>query len=161
MEGCACRNRGHGNVSFQGIKNGDYFMITREADYAIRVLLFLASQEDETNIVSTSDLAKSMDIPYRFLRKINRKLANAGLVNGIRGNGGGLQLREKKENISILQVLNIIDPKSVKLNTCLVDKSNCSRPGICSVHNSLIKLQNILDHELNTIMFNDLVGIAL
>jgi len=131
-------------------------MITREADYAIRVMLYLANR-NERDIVSTSDLADAMDIPYRFLRKISRKLANADLVNGIRGNGGGLQLKEKKENISLLRVLNVIDPKIAKLNTCLVDKSNCPRTKKCPVHNSLIKLQTVLDTELNNIKFNDLI----
>ena len=132
-------------------------MITREADYAIRVVLYLANQKHEAEIISTSELAEAMNIPYPFLRRISRKLAQAGLVNGIRGNRGGLQLREKKEDISILRVLDVIDPKAVKLNTCLVDTENCSRTKKCPVHNSIIKLQDILDSELSKIKFNDLV----
>ena len=131
-------------------------MITREADYAIRTVLYLVNQKDREDIVSTSELAEAMDIPYRFLRRIGGKLADAGLIIGQRGKGGGIQLTEKEENISLLRILDAIDPKNIKINACQVDKNNCSRSGKCSVHNSLNKLQDILNRELDKITFDKL-----
>jgi len=132
-------------------------MITRETDYAIRTILYLADNKKDLDIVATSELAKTMNIPYRFLRSIGRKLAQAGLVNGIRGKGGGLQLKVKKEEISLLRVINAIDPKSIKLNTCLVDTNNCPVNKKCPVHHPLLKLQSLIERGLQEIMFNDLV----
>jgi len=131
-------------------------MITREADYAIRVVLYLARQSDGEATVSTAELSEEMDIPYRFLRKIVRRMVDAGLVLSQRGKGGGVSLAVAPSRISLLDVLRAIDPKSVVLNACLDAPADCDRLRTCPTHAEFRKLQELLDKGLHAITFDEL-----
>ncbi len=132
------------------------FMITKEADYAIRTVLFLSSNEDE-ELRSTAEMAEQMFIPYRFLRKIVRKLAAAGIVKSIRGKGGGIVLVRPKETISLLEILELFDPKSVRLNSCHVKDADCPRIDVCTMHSQMAKVQQLTNSQLAEITFDKLI----
>jgi Rrf2 family protein len=131
-------------------------MITREVDYAIRTVLAMARRGADAT-VSTAELAGEMEIPFRFLRRIVRKLAAAKIVASQRGHGGGLKLLVPRERLSLLTVAEAIAPSSLKLNTCLVDTRNCRRSGACTVHREMNRLQVLLEKQLRGITFDKLV----
>lgn len=131
-------------------------MITKEADYAIRTVLFLAGS-GEAQVVSTADMAESMNIPYRFLRKIVRKLADENIVKSARGKGGGVSLIRKKEELSLLQILELFDPKSVNLNSCHMDSNCCDRTQVCNIHSKMATVQNLMRNQLKGITFDQLI----
>lgn len=131
-------------------------MITREADYAVRTVLYLACTNDSNSSVSTRELSESMEIPYRFLRKLVRCLVEAGLVESRRGKGGGLRLRRPAQDISLADVLHVMDPAGIKLNLCMMGKDRCTRSGFCPVHPRMRDLQDLLDDKLEEITFDQL-----
>ena len=131
-------------------------MITRETDYAIRAVLCLAGAYREGHILSVSELSARMDIPYRFLRALSRKLVAAKIVVSKRGNGGGLALARAPAAISLLQVVRVMDPKSVLLNRCLLEPGACARSGNCSVHGQLVGMQRKLDTMLDSLHFDQM-----
>ncbi len=130
-------------------------MITREADYAIRAVLYLSTQTDG-RLVATSELADEMLVPYRFLRRIVQKLVDGGLVEAQRGKGGGVRLTRASREISLLDVLQTVDPKALCMNLCLDDRSACERSAFCSVRTRLDGLQERLAAELGDITFDRL-----
>jgi len=139
-------------------------MITREVDYAIRTVLALsrrgASPSASTVAVATADLAKETDIPFRFLRRIVRKLVEGGVLTSQRGNGGGVQLTKPPEAISLLAVIAAVDKRSTKLNLCTITSANCPRSGACLVHQELLALQNTLEARLDQITMPQLIQAA-
>ncbi len=122
-------------------------MITRETDYAIRALLFLALQGDK-QIVSTTVLAEEMDIPYRFLRRIVLRLVAQGLINSVRGKAGGLRLAKSPAAVSLLDVVGAVDPDAITMNICLTGEHGCSRAPHCAVHEELAAIQQQLHRSL-------------
>jgi Rrf2 family protein len=133
------------------------FMITREADYALRVVLRLAAMPDGQSL-STTTLAEEMYIPYRFLRKIVRKLSDAGLAGSVRGKSGGIHLLESPENISIHDILAVFDPRALLFNSCFSPDGCCPRQDECSVHRMLDPVQKLLNERLQSISFANLSG---
>lgn len=131
-------------------------MITREADYSIRTILFLAACDDRRQPVSAAHLADEMDIPYRFLRKIVQELVSAGILQSERGRTGGVHLRRKPSTISLYDVVTAVDPKSLTMNRCLIKGEPCTRNGICPVHDQLCILQDQLDSSMKKITFDAL-----
>jgi Rrf2 family protein len=131
-------------------------MITREADYAIRAVLHLAREYDSEQFISTSDLATAMDIPYRFLRKIVKKLVTGNLVHSQRGKRGGLRLTSEPDQISLLSVMRAIDPNGARLNTCLTENPLCPRNTFCTVHRELMIIQKDIDLRLADITMDKL-----
>lgn len=131
-------------------------MITREADYAVRAILFLA-KSSATSPISSLDLAKEMNIPYRFMRRIGLKLQKSGYIESRKGKGGGIKLIRKPAEISILEVLKSFDEDGFKLNECLIDGKTCVRDGICPVHSEMVKLQNLIEEKLAGLSFDKLI----
>ena len=82
--------------------------ITRQADYAIRAVRYLAKQ-DPNNRSATSRVATEMKIPPSFLAKIISQLSIAGLVHTSRGARGGVTLARDPIDISLLDVVEAID----------------------------------------------------
>lgn len=133
-------------------------MITREADYAIRIVLALARHAADPAPVSAEVVADEMAVPYRFVRKIAGKLVRAGLVASARGRFGGLRLARRASTLSLLDVLMAVDPETVTLNICLLDPRACRRTGTCVIHPRLASIQADLERSLASVTFASLVS---
>ena len=97
--------------------------ITRQADYALRAVIFL-SRLEENERAATSLIAKDQKIPPSFLAKIISQLAVAGLIHTSRGARGGVSLAKPSYEISVLDVVEAIDGPII-LNACTVSSSSC------------------------------------
>jgi len=118
--------------------------ITRQADYALRAMMFLA-RKDENQRASTSQIAKVQQIPPSFLAKIISQLSIAGLIHTSRGARGGVSLARPADQISVLEVVEAIDGP-ILLNGCTGDVDDCIfgedcllRPLWCDVKNDLVE----------------------
>lgn len=98
--------------------------ITRQADYAVRAVLYLAQLGDDRR-AATSQIAQHQQIPPSFLAKIVSQLSVAGLLQTSRGARGGVSLAREPENISLLEVIEAIDGP-ILLNECV------SASGVCT-----------------------------
>ena len=132
-------------------------MISKEVDYAVRALLFLAENYEQSERFSAATVAEKMHIPYRFLRNIIRVLAEKGFIESRRGNGGGLRLAKSPEQFSLYDVVKAMNPSSCMLNSCLICTGKCLRDNICPVHEKLVEVQKLIDEKLKEIKFNTLV----
>jgi Rrf2 family protein len=101
--------------------------ITRQADYAIRAILYL-TQLGPDEKASTSQIAEDKDIPLSFLAKIIAQLSVAGLLQTMRGARGGVTLARPAKEINLLEVVEAIDGP-ILINECVNDSYDCSQHG--------------------------------
>ncbi len=106
--------------------------LTRAADYAVRVMIHLATLPEGT-IVSKTLLAQQTEAPESFLSKILQMLARAGLIRAQRGVVGGFSLLPRGAQASLLDVVESIDGP-IALNVCLISEASCRRYSGCAVH---------------------------
>ncbi|MCL4472747.1 MAG: Rrf2 family transcriptional regulator [Actinobacteria bacterium] len=130
--------------------------LTRQADYAIRALLHLSSQEPG-NVVQTKEIASSEGIPEKYLPTIMRTLARAGLVRTLRGNQGGVLLARQPDEINLREVIEAIE-EPIVLNRCLRDEGECDREASCPVHPVWDRIQQALIDRLESTTFADLAS---
>ena len=97
--------------------------ITRQADYALRAMIYLAKL-DPTQRAATSQIAEEQKIPPSFLAKIISQLSIAGLIHTSRGARGGVSMARSPEEVSVLEVVEAIDGP-ISLNDCTGDPSAC------------------------------------
>jgi Rrf2 family protein len=128
--------------------------ITRQADYAIRAVRYLAKQEPTTRS-ATSTVAKEMKIPPSFLAKIISQLSIAGLLHTSRGARGGVTLARAPGDISLLDVVEAIDGP-ILLNECVGDPANCEFSDDCLVHPIWKEVQESLVKSLSETRFDQL-----
>ena len=106
--------------------------ITRAADYAVRVMVHLASVPPGTR-VQRNTLVELSDAPASFLSKVLQRLVWAGLILSHRGSGGGFQLASPPDGVSLLNVVEAIDGP-VQLNLCVAGGTGCEQHATCVVH---------------------------
>lgn len=131
--------------------------ITQEADYAMRIVRFLARLEPdlraEARIVSADQ-----GIPLRFALKILHKLTGAGIARSYRGVKGGYALARTASDITMLDVIESIDGR-MSINKCLADSSRCSiaASDACAIHCNLVRIQRMMCDEMKKVTFADIV----
>jgi Rrf2 family protein len=106
--------------------------LTRAADYAIRVMIHLASLPPGERS-SRSALAGAAECPEQFLSKVLQSLTRAGLVTSHRGNTGGFELPRARRNSTVLDVVEAIEGP-LRLNICLGSDTACERQANCPSH---------------------------
>lgn len=84
-------------------------MISNKCKYAIKALTYIARNDDGTKAVMTSDIAQEQDIPRKFLEIILRDLRNNRILESKRGKDGGFRLLRPAEEISLTEIMRIID----------------------------------------------------
>ena len=99
--------------------------ITREADYAIRLTYCLAMNG---GVIGTKAISEQTGVSQRFALKILPKLVQSGIAVSYQGKNGGYQINRSPENISVGEVIELIDG-SVEINHCLNECFHCSDMG--------------------------------
>ncbi|MBI5213884.1 MAG: Rrf2 family transcriptional regulator [Nitrospirae bacterium] len=125
--------------------------ITRETDYAIRCVYYLARRPDEVTMVE--EIAREMSIPKSFLAKIVQKLVKAKIVKSYRGVKGGFQLSGSPDDISIYDVIEAVEGP-VAMNVCAVDKKQCGFSAKCKVHPVWVELRKEVEQRLKSKKFS-------
>jgi len=124
-------------------------LITRNTDYAIRALCYIARQEKK-EIVSVTRLNKVLKIPRPFLRKILQILNQSGLIHSYKGMGGGFSLAKAPKNISLTALMQIFQGP-IRLNECFFKKSICPHIKTCILRKKITGIENYVLQELKSI----------
>jgi Rrf2 family nitric oxide-sensitive transcriptional repressor len=92
-------------------------MFSQTVEYALRAVVHLAYQAPEAH--TTAQIADATKVPKDYLSKILQGLAREGIVKTQRGVGGGISLARDPADLSILDVVNAVEPESVRrITTC-------------------------------------------
>jgi len=108
-------------------------MISQTAEYALRAVVFLAMNSG--NAYTNRQISTTTKVPAAYLSKVLQSLAKAQLVHSQRGLGGGFVLVKPPEEISILEVLNAVDPIQ-RIRTCPLGLA-AHGTALCALHRRL------------------------
>jgi Rrf2 family protein len=122
-------------------------LITRETDYALRALCFIAKNKNK--VTPVPELVGKLRIPRPFLRKILQSLDKSGLLKSYKGKGGGFVLTLKPDKISILDVMRIFQGE-FNLNECLLNKHLCPDVRVCILKKKIDRIEKYVISELDS-----------
>ena len=129
-------------------------LITRDTDYALRGICFIAQRKGAT--VSVSELVQKLKIPRPFLRKLLQILNREGLLISYKGQGGGFILGRKTRNILLVDLIKIFQG-SLKLNECLLKNRGCPNMRTCRLKKKIDAIEKYVLNQLKTITVASLV----
>ena len=132
--------------------------ITRQADYAIRIVAHLSGYPEDS-VVTVEKISDEMTIPRSFAAKIVQKLTSAGLTSSMRGVKGGFLLRKAPAEISLLDVVEAIDGP-VDMNICVLNEDACSRVDECEIHPVWVDIQKEVRALLGARDFASILNIS-
>jgi Rrf2 family protein len=84
-------------------------LVSAKTEYACIAVLELAARHGSGDPVRIRDIAAAHGIPSRFLVQILLQLKSAGLVQSVRGASGGYNLAKDPEEITLLDVMTVVD----------------------------------------------------
>ena len=83
--------------------------ISSKTQYAILAMIHLAMKYDAGRPVTAGEIARSQDLPLKFLTQIMLVLQKAGLVTALRGKDGGYLLGRLPSKISLGDIVRAVD----------------------------------------------------
>lgn len=84
-------------------------MFSQTTEYAVRAVVMLAHMKKES-LVGSKELAERAKVPTSYLPKLMKNLVKAGIVESRRGVGGGFSLLKSPDEITILDIVNAVEP---------------------------------------------------
>ncbi len=130
--------------------------ISRETDYAIRVLLALARRRPGQQVL-TREIREEMAIPKQIASRVVARLAKGGFIESMPGRGGGIKLARDPDAINLRQVVTYFE-RSFVVSECLEDPHLCPFEEHCPVRRRWARLQAIILHELEKTTFAHLAA---
>lgn len=114
-------------------------LYSKTCEHAIRALAYLASRPAD-DLCLVDEIAEAEDLPRPFTSKILRDLVRAGLLTSSRGPGGGYALARDPEDVSLLEIQQIIDGAG-NLDRCVVGLAACNEFAPCPLHDEFKPLR--------------------
>ncbi|BAS28582.1 RrF2 family transcriptional regulator [Limnochorda pilosa] len=128
--------------------------LSRQADYAIRLLFELAVRPGEVRDVRS--IAAASGVPAAYGAKLIQSLARSGLVRTQRGARGGVWLNQKPEEVTLQQVVEAVEGPTVYAR-CLLWPRECPADRPCPMHDFLDGLSQAVSGYLSSVRLSDLV----
>ena len=108
-------------------------MISQTVEYALRAVVHLSSKSPSAQ--TTQQIAEATRVPKAYLSKVLQSLGRAKLVHSQRGLGGGITLTRPPDEITILEVVNAVEPIQ-RIRTCPLGLS-AHGVRLCPLHRRL------------------------
>jgi Rrf2 family transcriptional regulator, nitric oxide-sensitive transcriptional repressor len=108
-------------------------VISQTAEYALRAVVFLGGKVGHPE--TTQQIAAETRVPVGYLSKVLQALGKAGLVQAHRGLHGGYLLSRPLDELTVLEVVNAVDPLK-RIDHCPLGLA-AHRGKLCSLHQRL------------------------
>jgi len=132
-------------------------LISTKGRYALRVMVELAGYE-KGEYIPLSKIAENQGISIKYLESIIVILSKAGLLDGIRGKGGGYRLNRDAKDYTVGEILRLTEGTLAPV-ACLAGKPNrCKRAPSCPTLPMWQQLDTIIENYLDNITLADLVN---
>ena len=129
-------------------------LVTKESDYAIRAVLFLA--QNTGRYVSSREISEKDYIPLRFLRKILIVLKGENIIETKEGKSGGLKLKKKADKISLKYLITLFQG-DVQFTKCLFRGKVCHNRATCVLRKRILNIEEKVAREFEKITIKTLI----
>lgn len=105
-------------------------MISTKGRYALRFLVDVAEHQGD-GFVPLKDVAARQEISEKYLEIVVKELVKSGLLDAVRGKGGGYRLRRPPEEYSVKTVIELMEGPLAPVACLEPDRAACARRASC------------------------------
>ncbi|MER2996743.1 RrF2 family transcriptional regulator [Pontibacter populi] len=131
-------------------------MLSKTAEYALRAIVYIALSDAQGHKAGIKEIAKELELPAHFMGKILQDLVRKGIIASMKGPGGGFFLHRTASEISLLEVVSIIDGLEA-FRKCGMGMKMCSDLHPCPLHNEIKAYRDQLLKVFSSKTIQDLV----
>lgn len=119
-------------------ESGEIMRLTMYTDFSLRMLIYLGAKDP--GVLSTvQEIADSYNLSKHHLTKVAHELGKLGLIETVRGRGGGIRLKATPESINVGQLVRMTED-DFQLVECFNSESNrCILSPVCGLKSALRK----------------------
>lgn len=132
-------------------------ILTTKGRYAVMAMIALGERQGAyaTRIVEISEMK---NIPHSYLEQIFSLLRNAGIVESVRGPGGGYRLKTPPESLRLINIINAVDERITMTKCHNNSESFCIAPSVqCRAHDLWVGLEYKILNYFSNITVQDVV----
>ena len=134
--------------------------ITTKGRYALRAVVNLA-KTNEKRPIPIKQIAKDEKISPEFLEQIFFRLKKSGIINSIRGPGGGFMINKPLEEISVRAIFDAVG-EGLSLTPCTNCQDNkaeqCENIENCAVYEVWVHISELLTNYLDKLTLKNIIG---
>lgn len=123
--------------------------ITKLTDYAVLVLSVLAAeaQAEPPRVLNVGELAERTRLEPPTVAKVLKPLAQAGLVDGFRGAGGGYRLARTASKVSLKAIVEAMEGP-LGMTECVVHTGQCDLESHCQARANWRRVNDVIADAL-------------
>lgn len=106
-------------------------------------------------VISVNELHRALDIPYKYLGRLMPRLAEAGMVQALKGKNGGYRLVEPLDKVRTGQVIEVVEGWG-EYNQCILGFQECSSRNPCPIHNYWAPIKSQIVDMFHNLTLKDL-----
>ena len=129
--------------------------LTTFSDYTLRVLMFLALSRDR--LATIPEIAAAYGISENHLMKVVHQLARSGVIESVRGKGGGVRLAREPREIRLGQIIRASEGSTPIVECLSADAGACRIAPACRLAKMLVRAFDALFATLDEYTLADLV----
>jgi Rrf2 family protein len=118
-------------------------MLSQTAEYALRAVVYLAYEAPEAR--TTEQIHRATLVKRAYLAKILQGLAKKGIVTTQRGVGGGVALAKSPQELTLLEVVNAVEPLQ-RIRTCPLGISTHGSQ-LCPLHRRIDAVLAVVEEQ--------------
>ncbi|MCO8121693.1 Rrf2 family transcriptional regulator [Stieleria sp. TO1_6] len=127
--------------------------LTTQTDYALRTLMFLATQ---TRRAKVADVASLFGISVNHVAKVVNLLVRGGYIRSTRGIGGGIELAQSPDEIRLGDVIEQMEG-DLHLLACVQADDGCVIHSFCKLKGVLAQAERVQREYLDSVTLADVV----
>ena len=131
-------------------------LISTRGRYALRIMLELA-QYDQSPYMPLPLIAEKQGISEKYLESIVSLLVKGGLVEGVRGKGGGYRLRRPLQDYSAGEILRLTEGSLAPVSCLDSGSAPCERASECRTLSLWAGLNEVINKYLDQYTLADLL----
>ena len=129
--------------------------LSTKGQYGVRAMFEIARSCGE-GPVTIKEISERQDVSVAYLEQILNQLRKAGIINSVKGPGGGYILSRPADRVSIGEILRELEGP-VAITSCLDPKEGCMRVDGCVTHLLWKALGENIEAFLNSMTLRDLL----
>ena len=129
--------------------------ISTQGRYGLRALVDLAVHENE-GAIPLREISQREEISERYLEQLFAKLRKSGIVKSIRGAHGGYQLNREPAEITVAEVMRVLEGTLAPVDCTLENGNGCSFINKCVTHEIWMEIKEKIEEVVENKTLQDL-----
>lgn len=127
--------------------------INKKIEYALMVLKHMHDNQNK-ELVTARDVCDRFHIPFDTTAKVMQQMNNIGYLHSTKGVKGGYTLKANLQNISYLELAELIEGKKV---TADCESTNCALLNTCNITGPIKRLNQYLLYFFKDLSLKELL----